>query len=1088
MPAERRNVTVVFADVSGFTGLSESMDPEDVQELIDALFKRFRSAIEREGGAVDKFIGDAVMALFGAPVAHADDPARAVRASLQMQKEAVAFAAERRADLRVRIGVNAGEVLWGSVGGDRPTATGDAVNVAQRLESAAEPGSVLVSLAVARAAPHAARYGKPQIARVKGRGQEVEACVAEEVTTGQTELRLSPAASAPFVGRETELADLMRRFKEGALFAVVEGEAGVGKSRLAGEFRRRLRASAPGLEALAGRVIEAARLPLAPFAEIASAAGGRVEAIAADLGALDLPAMERENLADLVALSAGWPVGDSRVRFGDPLRAASETRRAWSLWFESRARNHPVLLYLEDIHWADPGTLALLEHLAAGLRGKGVGILATARPGVATPAGFEKFPLDEIAAADATDLARRVAGAGIDEATLAAVVAQAGGHPLYIEELARHLSSGSGGAPSSLAAVLVARLDTLPAETKETLKIASVFGRVFWLGLLESLGGSAASLEEAAVRGLVASHPSSLLPGERELVFRHALIREAAYGLLPKRERTRLHAAAAQSLEARRDAGRGVLSLAAAQREAAGDAAGAARDWIQGSLEAARALAFGEAESAARDAVRLDPTDCNRVMLAEQLRAGGNFREACEEARKVIARAGAAPADAARADAVTSDALYALSDFAGSLAVGQRALASPPDEDFRRGAAIQVMRALINQNRVEEASAIAVAEEPRLRATRDRAHLMALLSLRAQILWIRGDRVDTVRLITEAISLAREIGDERHAAAYLGNLGLSLHVAGDLPASLGAFEESLQLQRRIGDRWGIAKTLGNMGTTVYFMDRHEEAQRLFSESLELSGAIGHRAGVAVALAGLSNISLDYGNLEEAERLSRESLSIRTLIGDSVATALVQVILSRILRLTGHVEEALSAARIAIEEFDRAPSPQFLPAALRAGAFAAAASGRLEEAEAFLKRYAVSSAEFDQDWQAETAWMRGNVFRRVDPERARAGFERFLAPPVSQRRAHAPASARAAMAAIAARVGLLDEARSWLAGAIIGDGSPFQFEDRMDFELDLVEANRALGNSAEAERRRAAALDLALKAGDAHHARLLETLA
>ncbi|KAF0240746.1 MAG: putative adenylate, partial [Planctomycetota bacterium] len=566
MPGERRVVTVVFADVSGFTSLSESMDPEDVQELIDALFKRFRTAIEREGGSVDKFIGDAVMALFGAPVAHADDPARAVRASLEMQKVTAAFAVERRAELRVRIGVNSGEVLWGSVGGDRPTATGDAVNVAQRLEAAAEPGSVLVSVAVARAAPYAARYGTPHSARVKGRGQEVEACVAEELLAGITELRLSPAAAAPFIGREPELAGLLRRFKEGALFVVIQGEAGVGKSRLVGEFRRRLRGEAPGLEALAGRSIEAARLPLAPFVEIAAGAAGRAEAIRTDLGALDLPEVERENLADLVALSAGWPVGESRVRFGDPIQAAAETRRAWSLWFEARASRHPVLLYFEDIHWADAATLGLLERLAADLRGRRVAIVATARPGHALPAGFERVMLEEVSAAEATELARRVAGPAIDEATLAAVVAQAGGHPLYVEELARHLASGAGPVPGTLAAVLVARLDTLPADAKEALKMASVFGRVFWLGQLEALAGpgAPAAMEEAAARGLVGSHPSSLLGGERELVFRHALIREAAYGLLPKRERVRLHAAAAAGLEGRRGLGRAALSLAAA--------------------------------------------------------------------------------------------------------------------------------------------------------------------------------------------------------------------------------------------------------------------------------------------------------------------------------------------------------------------------------------------------------------------------------------------------------------------------------------------------------------------------------------------
>ncbi|MCE9581114.1 MAG: adenylate/guanylate cyclase domain-containing protein, partial [Planctomycetes bacterium] len=148
---ERRILTVVFSDLSGFTSLSERMDPEDVTDIIDGLFRRLRATIEGFGGTVDKFIGDAVMAVFGAPVTHEDDPLRAVRAGLAMHREVAAFNKERKLDLALRIGINTGEALWGSVAGDRPTAMGDAVNVAQRMEAAARPGSVLVTRNVERA-------------------------------------------------------------------------------------------------------------------------------------------------------------------------------------------------------------------------------------------------------------------------------------------------------------------------------------------------------------------------------------------------------------------------------------------------------------------------------------------------------------------------------------------------------------------------------------------------------------------------------------------------------------------------------------------------------------------------------------------------------------------------------------------------------------------------------------------------------------------------------------------------------------------------------------------------------------------------
>ncbi|MEK7467042.1 MAG: adenylate/guanylate cyclase domain-containing protein [Planctomycetota bacterium] len=180
-PRERRIVTILFSDLSGFTTLSESMDPEDVADTVDALFRRFRSAIEAEGGTIDKFIGDAVMAVFGAPASHPDDPARAIRAGLAMQRELTAFNAERNISLRMRIGVNSGDVLWGGVGGDRATAMGDAVTVAQKLEGAARPGSVLVSGATRDAAGKGFRFEACDSVSVKGRPEAVEVFEASVV-------------------------------------------------------------------------------------------------------------------------------------------------------------------------------------------------------------------------------------------------------------------------------------------------------------------------------------------------------------------------------------------------------------------------------------------------------------------------------------------------------------------------------------------------------------------------------------------------------------------------------------------------------------------------------------------------------------------------------------------------------------------------------------------------------------------------------------------------------------------------------------------------------------------------------------------
>ncbi|KAF0241219.1 MAG: hypothetical protein FD180_4560 [Planctomycetota bacterium] len=173
-PRERRVVTILFSDLSGFTTLSESMDPEDVADTVDALFRRFRATIESGGGTIDKFIGDAVMAVFGAPASHPDDPARAIRAGLAMQRELSAFNEERKISLRMRIGIHTGDVLWGGVGGDRATAMGDAVTLAQKLEGAARPGFVLVSAATRDAAGSGFRFEKREAIPLKGRADAVE--------------------------------------------------------------------------------------------------------------------------------------------------------------------------------------------------------------------------------------------------------------------------------------------------------------------------------------------------------------------------------------------------------------------------------------------------------------------------------------------------------------------------------------------------------------------------------------------------------------------------------------------------------------------------------------------------------------------------------------------------------------------------------------------------------------------------------------------------------------------------------------------------------------------------------------------------
>ncbi len=575
---ERRILTVLFSDLSGFTSLSEQMDPEDVTEIIDALFRLLRGAIEAQGGTVDKFIGDAVMAVFGAPSAHADDPLRAVRAGLAMQAAVAAFNRERGLSLALRIGINTGEALWGSVAGDRPTAMGDAVNVAQRMESAARPGSVLVTRAVERATFRSIEYRFSADVLPKGRTEAVKTYEAVAVKAS------AEAPGGGFFGREAELARLVERHASGkGVFVLIEGEGGIGKTRLAAELLAKAGASS---WTATGRAPEGGKAPLGALADLVRHAAG-AEPPAAWLAKTlpaDLDPADREIRAQLMALSIGAGAAGDRLAGLDPARAADETRNAWVDWLRARS---PAALCLDDMEHADPALLALLASLPPRLAGTPVTILLTSRRGLETPAGFEKVELGPLEPEALSALAADALGRPAAAELCAFLRERTGGSPFYAAQLARWLDNEGflegeparlgkrpEKLPDGLQALLVARLDTLDASPRDVVKTASVLGRSFWRGVLSELSGREASLDVAAAEreDVVEPRPASLLPGDAEYAFRQALLQEAAYSLLTKKDRSRLHGAAAAALSSR--AGRPAKSLAARQRDLEGQAGG----------------------------------------------------------------------------------------------------------------------------------------------------------------------------------------------------------------------------------------------------------------------------------------------------------------------------------------------------------------------------------------------------------------------------------------------------------------------------------------------------------------------------------
>jgi class 3 adenylate cyclase len=569
---ERRLVSVLFVDIVGFTSLAERLDPEDVQGLLRPYYESVRREIESFGGVVEKFIGDAVVGVFGAPTAHGDDAERAVRAALTVRDTIAAMdAADPRLDLKVRIAVNTGVALV--IVNARPAlgeamVTGDVVNTAARLQVAAPVGGVLVGEATERATREAILYAPVPAVEAKGKERPVPAWVA----LGTARLPGERKVGGPLVGRKRELAVLRGTWERVAEertphLVTVIGAAGVGKTRLAFEFAAMVRERG-------GRIVRGRALPYRESTAYAALTFQLKQLC----GIFETDSVEsaREKLDDVVA--ALLPPTEAKavtrhlgILLGLDTSGTIEDRASLFVsirtFIEGVARGRPTMLVFEDLHWGDEALLDLVEALAAELQDLPLLLLTLARPdlldlrpswggGLLAHTALRLRPLDET---DATSLAvQRLADLGAADrvkrsSELAAV---AGGNPLFIEQLAAVLAeSGDLGAaiPTTIRELIAARLDALPPRERALILDAAVAGRVFWHGALERMTDDPAGLSEALAelerRELIKRQQASALEGEQQYAFNHVLVRDAAYELLPRARRRERHREVALFLE-----------------------------------------------------------------------------------------------------------------------------------------------------------------------------------------------------------------------------------------------------------------------------------------------------------------------------------------------------------------------------------------------------------------------------------------------------------------------------------------------------------------------------------------------------------
>jgi class 3 adenylate cyclase/tetratricopeptide (TPR) repeat protein len=558
---ERKVVTILFADLVGFTSRAEQMDPEDVAAELGSYHARVRSELERFGGTVEKFIGDAAMAIFGVPAAHEDDPERAVRSALAIRD----WAGEE--GVEVRIGVNTGEALV--TVGARPEAgetmaAGDVVNTAARLQAAAPVNGVVVGKQTFRATERAVDYRELDPVEAKGKAQPLPLW---EALGARSRISVDRVHGATLVGRRREvdlLEDALARTLEerSSQLVTIVGVPGIGKSRLVLELYEAIERHPELIAWRQGRCL--------PYGDGVTfwALGEMVKAHVGILEGEDAAEAERKLAA---AVSDSWVESHLRplVGLGGGADTRAEQREeavaAWRRFFEGLAEERPLVLAFEDLHWADDNLLAFVDELVDWATGVPLLVVCTARPELLTRRpdwGGGKpnaltISLSPLSDTDTAQLLSDLLGSVLPAETQVELLARAGGNPLYAEEFARMLRDRGvvGELPETVQGLIAARLDLLEPAQKSLLQDAAVIGKRFWSGALTSLsgldggGGLGTGLHALERREFVRRERASSVAEESEYAFRHLLVRDVAYGQIPRADRARKHLLAAAWIE-----------------------------------------------------------------------------------------------------------------------------------------------------------------------------------------------------------------------------------------------------------------------------------------------------------------------------------------------------------------------------------------------------------------------------------------------------------------------------------------------------------------------------------------------------------
>jgi|GEM_PF-1748768 len=902
---QRKFATVLFADLKGYTTLSETRDPEEMSDILKQLYSRFDDILNSFGTGYRDFIGDAVLALFGVPVTHGNDAENAARAALLLQRAIAQYSKEIDLPLQLRIGMHSGEVVYGEIAPVKITVTGDAINTAQRLQTAAEPGSIYVSKVTARLIDDMYTFVELPLLSLKGKTERIKAYRL----VGHKEKRTISAL--PLVNRKKELAKLEKIFatmheKKKACYVMLTGEVGIGKSKVVNEFLKHIRENTQS-RCFLTRAVQISRTPYTALVELLQF----LFEIDPDATVVDKKKIIERQVKKYLPLD---PVAHHFIGFffnvefhESPLGqlAAEQSRMSAFATFKALIQSvtsvSPLLFIIEDLQYLDQGTKDVLEFVSH---------IQTAGSMMIVCTGWKESFIDEINTrnrkswrswhlielepfeeSDSRVLLDHLSGGKKLPPSLVTYLLNKGeGNPLFYKEFITELQDigilveKSEGyqltssledirLPVNIRTLLESRVDRLSDHERDTLKYAAVIGTSFWYNILKSLSNSKIdpALKQLEEKDYIIECRPSQIKGDREFVFQHSLLREAAYKILLKKVRRDLHTKIHVLLLSHYETGKIpemlYLQLCALHSEGAEMHQKAIDYYRQWGAQAQDMYAMADALSAYSKALDimeniLKDTRSDRFASLLKKRAElryflGYLKDAQEDYNRLKKH---------------PEKVMQIHGYLGLASIFERTG---------------------NYNKSVDLSleAVTIAEkESHLRLQADALNRCGLAYWRKGIFQealklIKSSYVLYKRIESRAISDAEQQEIKNGMGASLNSMGTVYHKIGDHKEALKAYEQSLEIFKKAGEKRKIAAVLSNIGTVFSDQRDYKRALEYYSASLEYRSQIGYRYGIAVSQHNIAIIHSCMGDYEKALQLYHDALAIRREIDDVAGAAL-----------------------------------------------------------------------------------------------------------------------------------------------------------------------------------------------------------